>query len=143
MDKYLEELVRKHYDDEVDNVEADEIAIQDDTAAEGDEVSNDESVTTETIEENDNTADTETIVPKEQPAAEENNDELSSKENKDSQSTSELDAINIRVYNSPSVKQVSRLISGRVIILGKIDNFTIVQYMKHGFGLVKGYTLDI
>ena len=48
----------------------------------------------------------------------------------------------IRVYRTPDASQVARGVSGSVIYKGKIGEFTIVQYMRHGFGLVIGYTLD-
>ncbi len=55
----------------------------------------------------------------------------------------QIDASNIRIYNSPDVHQVSKLYSGKVIYTGQIDRFAIVKYMKHGFGLVQGYTKDL
>ena len=44
----------------------------------------------------------------------------------------------VRVYNTPDTHQVSKTISGKIVFLGKIGTFSIISYMKHGFGLVKG-----
>ena len=49
---------------------------------------------------------------------------------------------NIRVYKTPDVKQMAKIVSGNVTYLGTIGDFNIVSYMRHGFGIVKGYTLD-
>ena len=48
----------------------------------------------------------------------------------------------IRVFKSPDVNQISRMVSGNVTFLGKIGDFNIIGYMKHGFGIVRGYTLN-
>lgn len=55
----------------------------------------------------------------------------------------EIDVKDIRIYNSPDIHQVSKLYSGKVIYTGQIDRFSVVKYMKHGFGLVQGYTKDL
>ena len=49
---------------------------------------------------------------------------------------------NIRVYKTPDTHQIGRSVSGNVTYLGKIGEFNIIGYMKHGFGIVKGYTPD-
>ena len=48
----------------------------------------------------------------------------------------------IRIYKTPDIKQIAKNYAGNVTFLGKIGDFNIVSYMRHGFGLVKGYTLD-
>ena len=48
----------------------------------------------------------------------------------------------IRVYKTPDIKQISKNVIGNVVYLGKIGDFTIINYMRHGFGMVKAYTLD-
>ena len=55
----------------------------------------------------------------------------------------EYDVKDARVFKSPDLKQISQLISGRVIYLGQVGDFAIVKYMRHGFGLVQGYIRDI
>ena len=48
----------------------------------------------------------------------------------------------ITIYKTPDIKQIAKNYAGNVTFLGKIGDFSIVSYMRHGFGLVKGYTLD-
>lgn len=48
----------------------------------------------------------------------------------------------IKVYKTPSVNQIAKNVTGNVTYLGRIGDFNIVSYMKHGYGLVKGYTLN-
>ena len=48
----------------------------------------------------------------------------------------------IRIYKTPDVKQIAKNYAGNVTFLGKIGDFNIISYMRHGFGTVKGYTLD-
>lgn len=50
---------------------------------------------------------------------------------------------NIKVYNVPDEKTAFRIISGNIEIIGEINNFKLIRYMKYGFGLVTGYTKDI
>lgn len=50
---------------------------------------------------------------------------------------------NIRVTRTPDPKQPSWTVTGNVEILGKIEDMTIINFMKYGLGLVKGYTRDI
>lgn len=49
---------------------------------------------------------------------------------------------NIRIYKTPDSKQVARNFTGNVVYRGKISEFTIIDYMRHGFGVVRGYTLN-
>lgn len=51
----------------------------------------------------------------------------------------EYDVKSVRVYRTPDTRQTSFTYSGRIIYLGKIGTFSIIKYMKHGFGLVQGY----
>lgn len=48
----------------------------------------------------------------------------------------------IKVYKTPSINQIAKNVTGNVTYLGKVGDFNIVSYMKHGYGLVKGYTLN-
>lgn len=56
---------------------------------------------------------------------------------------SEYDVYPVRVYKTPDTHQVSQLISGKVIYEGKAETFSVIEYMKHGFGLVKGYVQNL
>ena len=46
----------------------------------------------------------------------------------------------IRIFNIPDAKSPFRIFTGNIIVNGKIDSFTEIQYVKPGFGLVKGFT---
>ena len=50
---------------------------------------------------------------------------------------------NCRIYSSPSTKLPARSFNGNVEVIGHVDEFTIVNYVRPGFGKLKGYTLDI
>lgn len=50
---------------------------------------------------------------------------------------------NIKVYNIPNEKSAPRIISGNIEIVKEVDGFTLIKYMKYGFGLVNGYTKDL
>lgn len=49
----------------------------------------------------------------------------------------------IKVYKIPDTRQIARSITGNITFLGRVDTFAIINYMRHGFGLVKGYTTDL
>lgn len=57
----------------------------------------------------------------------------------------EYDVKDLRVYNTPDIRQASKVISGRIVYLGQSqsETFTIIKYMRHGFGLVRGYAKDL
>lgn len=50
---------------------------------------------------------------------------------------------NIRIYKTPDVTQIARNYTGNVVYKGRIEDVYIIEYMRHGFGLVRGYTLDL
>ena len=50
---------------------------------------------------------------------------------------------NIRIYSKPSTLVPARNFTGNVEIIGRVDEFTIVKYVRAGFGAIKGYTKDI
>lgn len=50
---------------------------------------------------------------------------------------------NIKVHNVPDEKTAFRIISGNIEIIGEVNNFKLIRYMKYGFGLVTGYTKDV
>lgn len=46
----------------------------------------------------------------------------------------------IRIFNIPDAKSPFRIFTGNIVVNGKMDSFTEIQYVKPGFGLVKGFT---
>lgn len=48
----------------------------------------------------------------------------------------------IKVFNIPDDKSIFKLFTGNVIIKDEISGFSQIEYMKPGFGLVKGYTKE-
>ena len=47
---------------------------------------------------------------------------------------------NLKIFNAPDAKGVFRIYTGNIILGAKIsEEFTSIDYMKPGFGLVKGY----
>lgn len=48
----------------------------------------------------------------------------------------------LRIYSAPSIKIPAKSFTGNVEVIGEVDNFTIVRYVRPGFGSVVGYTLD-
>ena len=49
----------------------------------------------------------------------------------------------LRIYSRPSTGVPARTFTGNVELIGHVDKFKIVKYVKPGFGVVKGYTLDL
>lgn len=49
----------------------------------------------------------------------------------------------IVVYPIPKETPTPRFVSGNVNIIGQVSGFTVIEYMKPGFGIVKGYTKSI
>lgn len=49
----------------------------------------------------------------------------------------------IRVYSVPDDTTAFMLFSGNVIYKGTVDKYLVIEYVKHGFGMVKGYTLSL
>ena len=49
---------------------------------------------------------------------------------------------NLKIYASPSLKIPARSFTGNVETIGKVENFTIVRYVRPGFGSVVGYSID-
>ena len=47
---------------------------------------------------------------------------------------------NIRVYSTPDTRGIARTVSGNIEILGYIEDFAIITYIRPGFGPVRGYT---
>lgn len=50
---------------------------------------------------------------------------------------------NIKIYNIPDSKSPFKMFTGNVVIKGKVDQFTKLEYVKPGFGLILGYTTDL
>ena len=51
--------------------------------------------------------------------------------------------VDIRIFNTPDPKGPFKIFSGNVIVKQRIDTMTQIEYMKPGFGLVKGFTPDL
>ena len=61
-----------------------------------------------------------------------------------SEKKSNLVSVNkIRIYSKPSKAAVARIHTGFVRVGGKIREFTEVEYVKPGFGTVKGFSPDL
>ena len=61
-----------------------------------------------------------------------------------SEKKSNLVSVNkIRIYSKPSKAAVARIHTGFVRVGGKIGEFTEVEYVKPGFGTVKGFSPDL
>ncbi len=51
--------------------------------------------------------------------------------------------VDIRIFNTPDPKGYFKIFSGNVIVKGEVDTMKSIEYMKPGFGLVKGFTPDL
>ncbi len=64
----------------------------------------------------------------------------------DSSTGHEIDEIipveNIKIYSVPSTNGMARTFTGNIKYLGEVDRFKVIEYVRAGFGLVKGYTVD-
>ena len=54
-----------------------------------------------------------------------------------------INVYKLRIYSIPSTKVPARSFTGNVEVIGEVDKFKIVKYVRAGFGAVKGYTLDL
>jgi len=151
MDAYLEKLVKKGSavaeeveeaieEEVVEEIEA-AVTAEPEPEVQEEADTNDETVTETVDEEAVPDVQLETVIEKDEQETETETDGATS--NGFIEPNTEIDAVNIRVYNSPDTRQLSRIISGHIVVLGQIEDFKIIEYMKHGFGLVKGYTRDI
>lgn len=50
---------------------------------------------------------------------------------------------NIRIYNRPDSKSLFKVFSGNIIMKNKVDDMIEIEYVKPGYGLVKGFTPDL
>ena len=50
---------------------------------------------------------------------------------------------NIKIYKTPDSNQVTKTYTGNVVFKGQIEHFFIIEYVRHGFGIVRGYTLSL
>jgi len=48
----------------------------------------------------------------------------------------------LRIYSIPSTKVPARSFTGNVVVTGHIDKFAILEYVRAGFGKVKGYAIE-
>ena len=141
MDQYLESLVKKtdNVTETVDTEAVTEVEIADGTV---------ENVASEAV-----TAPDEIMQEAAEPIIEEaadtesqesNSEDIVSISEKSADTPKENDIITVtglRVYPTPSINQLARTVAGNVVYLGQIGEFAIVEYMKHGYGIVKGYAL--
>lgn len=155
MDSYLESLVKKGEEVAVETAEATEDVIEEVAASEsvveateGVEIAAEEVDTvveeTEEVEEASEVADDvaeeapEVIeeVPEQEPQPE---------LKKEIQSADEetLSVTNIKVYNVPDPAAVFKIFTGNVICKEMIGEMRMIEYVKPGFGLVKGFTPDL
>lgn len=149
MDAYLESLVKK--DEVVETVEtvekvaevaepieeAAEAAVAEPVAEQetvGEQETVEEAIVRETSCENGDPA-----VVVTEPVVEKSKTEKATTDHKEGDL---ITVEHIKVYKSPDINQIAKTISGNIKYAGKIGDFNIIWYMKHGFGLVKGYTLD-
>lgn len=49
----------------------------------------------------------------------------------------------IKIFNTPDRKGPFKIFSGNVVIKDKVDTMTLIEYVKPGFGLVKGFTPNL
>ena len=135
MDAYLESLVKK---EEAAEEAATEEAIEEvgTEAEDAVEVVTAE-VPEETVQEESDNAESESELTAEESTAELEEEAVAGPK--------EGDVIHvelIKVYKTPDVNQIAQNVTGNVTYLGKVGDFNIVSYMRHGFGIVKGYTLN-
>ena len=49
----------------------------------------------------------------------------------------------LKIYSAPTISSVARTHTGNVEVIGEIDKFGIVKYVRPGFGTVRGYTIGL
>lgn len=144
MDQYLESLVKKTNNiTEIIDVDTNEAIAEVETAdgAIENTVSGAVTAADEVMQEAAETA-TEDTLDKE--TQESSNEDIVSTSEKSADNHKENDIINVaglRVYPTPSINQLARTVAGNVVYLGQIGEFAIIEYMKHGYGVVRGYAL--
>ena len=148
MDSYLESLVKKSEEiEDIEEAPAEEVedAVEvadtsDDIVEENDAV--EEEVTEEPeekVEETKEVKKAEPVVEKGAPVVK--NSPVTKLEDGATISVSE-----VRIFNIPDSKQPSKIVTGNVISRNEVtgangEAFILVDYMRPGFGLVKGYML--
>ena len=137
MDAYLESLVRK--DEEPVYTPEEVVPASEDFEPLPDEP---EEAVVETVPEEVGEPQQEESEPVEEPTQEEK-PESKPEEVAQVKEGEVISVNNIRVYKTPDTNQVARNITGNVTYLGKVGNFAIINYMRSGFGLVKGFTPDL
>ena len=133
MDKYLESLVVKSNEIEDNPIATDSAEVRGEV--EEPEIAEcvEESDSAEVKEEvKDVDSDSTNASQPAEPAASSTNDPMG-----------HVSVIDIRVYNTPYPNGPFRIFSGNVIIHSRVENMTLIEFMKPGFGLVKGFTPDL
>lgn len=138
MDEYLESLVLKTDEEPaVDEVieEPVEVAEETNVAEEPveDVAANDgeNEVVAEDDKEDTKEEPEQAIAPESQPAA-------TSYEIDQTYSVSE-----IKIFNVPDISQPSIIFTGNVVYKGKLDQFSVVDFVRNGYGLVRGYAIGL
>ena len=139
MDKYLESLVLKSNEIDDDSIAADSAEV-------GEEVK--ESEVAESVEKPDSDEVKEEAEKPEVAEPAEGTDSDSTNASQPTASSTNgpmgyVPVTDIRVYNTPYPNGPFRIFSGNVIIHSKVENMTLIEFMKPGFGLVKGFTPDL
>lgn len=136
MDKYLESLVPKKEVNE-QTYEPDEVEIEDPIEDVNDAVI--DATGNEAVEE---MADDVEDDAAEGDAAEDNvpEQDLKTEEVVEHEFPRIVNVSSIRVYSIPDRRGLARTISGNVELLGFIEDFAIITYVRPGFGPVRGYT---
>jgi len=73
---------------------------------------------------------------------EENLEELATPPVKERPQVGVFKVRNCKIYAAPTLKIPARSFTGNIEVIGSVDNFKIVKYVRPGFGTCTGYTLD-
>lgn len=140
MDKYLESLVVKSNEND-DSIATDPVEVKEEV---------EEPEVAEPIEKPDSAEVEEAEEPKvAEPVKDTDSDSVNASQPAEPTASSTNDpmgyvpVIDIRVYNTPYPNGPFRIFSGNVIIHSRVENMTLIEFMKPGFGLVKGFTPDL
>lgn len=144
MDAYLESLVKKDGDvTEAKNDTVDETIVKTTTEEQIEEPAKEEPAKEEPFVEEVKEEPVEEELVVEKPTKEEKKQKKTKSSNVVLEEGKEYDVKPVRIYRTPDLHQVSFQFEGRLVYVGKIETFSIIKYMKHGFGLVQGYVNNL
>ena len=130
MDKYLESLVLKGESEEiVEPVNEEEVVNE---IAEALEAPAEEPV--EEVQ-----SEPESIEPEPAPVKE----EKKTAKKLDNAVTESTYVTQIKIFNTPDPKGPFKIFTGNVIVKGEVGGMTELDYVKPGFGIVRGFTSDL